>query len=134
MLHRATLLFVLAALLLTACGGSSAADIAVCEAYQALVDAWPSDSDDVGANETALDIWSAVSAAGTALADAAESAGNDELREAGLEVGHWADSYFEDNQDNAIGQGFIPFFNESRTPGGETISAQCEGIGNPITY
>lgn len=129
---KLSLLFLLTTVLLTACGGPSQADLAVCDAYQALVDVWPSNSDEVSAADTAIDIWSRVAAAGVDLAAAAESAGIDELRQAAMEVGDWADSYFEDNQDNAIGQGFIPFFNESQTPGGETISAQCEELGSPI--
>jgi hypothetical protein len=128
------LLFLLITASLSACGGPSEADLAVCDAYQSLVDAWPSDGDDIGANELATDIWTRVSVAAEDLLEAAEGAGIDELRQAALNAGDWADSYFEDNQDNAIGQGFIPFFNESHIPGGETISAQCEAIGSTITY
>ncbi|MGD8604326.1 MAG: hypothetical protein PVF49_07125 [Anaerolineales bacterium] len=128
------ILCLLMAALLTACGGSSEADLAVCDAYQVLADTWPSNPDEVTEDDTAIEIWSAVSSAATALTEAAENADNEELREAALEVGDWADSYFEDNQDSAIGQGFIPFFMESLTPGGDIIAAQCEELGSPITY
>ena len=122
------------AILLTACSGSSAADIAVCQAYQGLVDAWPSSSDELDQFGSATEFWNAVSTAGEALVATAESADSDELQEASLEVGQWASTYYEDNRDSVIGQGFIPYYDENHTPGGGTISSNCEEIGTPITY
>ncbi|MBN2556674.1 MAG: hypothetical protein JXA97_12105 [Anaerolineales bacterium] len=123
----------LAAVLLAACGGTGAADAAVCEAYQVLTDTWPSNSEEVQAAASAMDIWDAVSDTGAALIAAAESAGREDLREAGLQVGEWAANYYENNKDYAVGDGFIPFFNENQTPGGSVISSICEEIGTPIT-
>jgi len=124
---------VLLALVMSACGGSGAEDAAVCEAYQGLVETWPANSEEVQAAGTAMDIWDAVAVEGNALMAAAESAGNAELREAGLAVGEWAANYYENNKDYAVGDGFVPFFNEGQTPGGDVISTICEEIGTPIT-
>jgi len=122
----------LAAVLLAACGGAGS-DAAVCEAYQNLADTWPSNSEEVQAAGSATEIWDAVSDTGAALIAAAESAGREDLREAGLQVGDWAANYYENNKDYAVGDGFIPFFNESQTPGGSVISSICAEIGSPVT-
>jgi hypothetical protein len=122
----------LVGLLLTGCGGPSEFDLAVCDAYQNLIDAWPANSEEVQAANSAEEIWNAVTDAGEALVTASELAESGELKEAGRQAGEKAVRFFTDNSSKIINQGFIPFFSESFVGGGE-LSRLCEEIGNPVT-
>ena len=118
-------------MLLAGCGGASKNDLAVCDAYQALVDSWPADSDAVTAAGSGAEIRAAVEEAGEALVTASQSAKNPELAEVGEIVGGNAAKFFELNAD-MVESGFIPFFAEYLI-GGEELSQLCADIGRPIS-
>ena len=135
MKDRITLQFVfmvaLVGFLLTGCGGPSESDLAVCDAYQQLVDVWPVNSEEVQAVSSAQEIWDAVTDAGEALMTTSKMAESDKLKEAGKKAGELAVRFFTENSSKIINQGFIPFFNESFVEGSE-LSRLCEEIGNPV--
>ena len=89
MKDRITLQFVfmvaLVGFLLTGCGGTSESDLAVCDAYQHLVDVWPANSEQVQAASSAQEIWNAVTDTGEALKTTSETANSNELKEAGIQ-------------------------------------------------
>ena len=129
-----TLSLVLFVLILAGCGGSSGpseSDCAVCDAYQHLVDVWPSNSEEVDAAGSADEIYEAITDAGEALVLASEAADTTELREEGRLVGEWAAS-FADRNASLVEQGAVVFFFEDLVGGGE-LSQLCEEIGEPIT-
>ena len=121
----------LIALLLTGCGGTSAADIAVCDAYQQLVDAWPANSAEVDAAGSSDEVWEAITDAGDALITVSKAAEGPELGQAGQRVGETVSNFINSNS-NIIAQGFVPFFNENFV-GGSELGQLCEEIGEPIT-
>lgn len=123
-------LLALMTLTLAGCGGTSAADKAVCDAYQHLVDAWPATSEEVKAASSVDEIYGNITDAGKALIAASEKADSPELAEAGKGVGENAAGFAEKNA-NLIKSGFVPFFSESLIDGSE-LSSLCEGIDIPI--
>ena len=76
---------VLVGLMLAGCGGPSESDLAVCDAYQHLVDVWPANSEQVQAASSAQEIWNTVTDAGEALKTISETANSNELKEAGIQ-------------------------------------------------
>lgn len=122
----------LVVLVLAGCGGASSSDVAVCDAYQDLVDAWPASAEEVDEASSAEEIWGPIEDAGEGLVEASEAADTPELAEAGRRVGEAAAGYYSDTESTAIAQGFIPFFTEDLI-GGSELSALCEEIGRPIT-
>jgi hypothetical protein len=122
---------VLIVLLLAGCGGAAASDVAVCDAYQQLVDVWPSNSEEVDAAGSRDEIWGAITDAGEALVTASEAADTAELGRAGQRVGEAA-AGFVDRNASIVEQGFVPFFTEDLVAGSE-LSQLCEEIGEPIT-
>jgi len=123
---------VLVGLMLAGCGGPSESDLAVCDAYQNLIDAWPANSEQVKAADSAQEIWNAVTDAGEALITTSELADTVELKEAGQQAGEMAVRFFSDNSSKIINQGFIPFFSETFVGGGE-LRQLCKEVGNPVT-
>ena len=120
------------ALVCAGCGsGDSAsdADIAVCDAYQGLADAWPSTSEEVlGAD----DIWGSIETAAEGLIAAAETAGDTEIGAIGLAVGTNAFGYYDrQSADSSVRQGFVPFFTE-RFLGAEGLASLCNEIGATV--
>ncbi len=109
----------------------SANDLAVCDAYQQLIDAWPVDSAAVNAAGSAQDIYLAIEEAGAALVDAGKSADDPDLGQIGENVGNAAVRAIELNEE-ARQIGFVPFFDESWI-GGEALSQLCLQIGKPIS-
>jgi hypothetical protein len=126
-----TLGLALMALLLAGCGGSSSPDAAVCEAYQRLVDVWPSNSEEVAAYDSPDELWGAITDAGEALVKASEAAETAELGQAGERVGEWAATY-TDTARSIVEKGFVPLFTEDSLM--RELSQLCEEIGEPITY
>ena len=122
---------VLIVLLLAGCGGVAASDVAVCKAYQDLVDVWPSTSEEVKAASSADEIWGSITDAGEALVTAGKAASTVELREAGQHVGQVAVDFPEKNA-KVVKQGFVPFFSEELVDGSE-LGLLCKGIEMPIT-
>jgi hypothetical protein len=120
----------LIALLLAGCGGTSAADKAVCDAYQQLVDAWPATSEEVKAATSVDEIYGKIADAGKALIAASEKADTPDLAAAGKRVGENAAGFAEKNA-NLIKSGFVPFFAENLIDGSE-LSQLCQGIESPI--
>ena len=101
----------------------SANDLAVCDAYQNLVNAWPADTSAVQAAGPAQDIYLAIEEAGAALATAGLSADDPELGQVGEKVGNAAVRAIELTEElRAIG--WIDFFDESRI-GGDALSQLC---------
>ena len=107
-------------------------DLAVCDAYQDLVNAWPADSPAVKAAGSAQDIYLAIEETGAALAAAGRSADSSELGEAGVAVGNAAVKDIEMDE-TAREIGFVPYFDESRI-GGKLLSNLCSELGKPISY
>ena len=106
-------------------------DLAVCEAYQNLVNAWPDDSPAVKAAGSAQDIYLAIEETGAELATAGHSADNPELGQAGVNVGNAALRNIE--MDEAAREiGFVPFFDETLIGGG-LLSQLCLEMGRPIS-
>jgi len=131
-MKQVEIIFVLIVLvILSGCGGVSANDKAVCEAYQALVDVWPADSADVEAADSPDEVWEAVTSAGLVLIAASEAAETAELGAAGKLTGEAAAS-FTDRNKSLVERGFIPFFNEEIIAG-SGLSQLCEQIGTPVT-
>ncbi len=106
-------------------------DLAVCDAYQHLVDVWPADSEAVQAAGSAQEIYQAIEDAGVALATASQSADNPELARVGEGVGEAAvESIQMDETAQQIG--FVPFFEESHIEG-EALSQLCAEMGRPVS-
>jgi hypothetical protein len=106
-------------------------DLAVCDAYQHLVDAWPVDSEAVHAAGSAQEIYQAIEAAGAALVTAGQSADDPELARVGESVGEAAVKFIQMDE-SARQVGFVPFFEESHIQG-EALSSLCAEIGRPIS-
>lgn len=125
--------FILSLVLVTivACEQVSENDLAVCDAYQNLVNAWPADSPAVVAAGSAQDIYLAIEEAGAALATAGQSADNPELGQVGIEVGNATLRFIEVNED-VVNKGFVVFFGEGRI-GGELLSQLCLEMGRSIS-
>jgi len=104
-----------------------ASDVAVCDAYQQLVEVWPSNSEEVDAVDSPDNLWRAITDAGEALVTASEAADTAELGQAGQRVGEMA-AGFVDRNPSIVEQGFVPFYNQD-----PELSQLCEGIGEPIT-
>lgn len=134
-MKRSALFPVLIALMLVALvgcsGGASENDLAVCAAYERLVQSWPADSAQVQASESADEIYDAIAAAGQALVDASRSADNPALATVAEVIGESAVRFVESNA-NLRAQGFVPFFEESLI-GGSELSQICAEIGRPIS-
>lgn len=116
---------------LVGCGGASRNDLAVCDAYQQLVDSWPADSAAVDEAGSANEIYEAIEDAGQALVSASRSADNPDLADIGEAVGEATVKFIQLN-DDARAIGFIPFFDESLI-GGNELSQICEEIGRPVS-
>ena len=116
--------------LLAGCGGTSAADKAVCDAYQQLVDVWPANSEEVKAAGVVGEIYGKITDAGKALIAASEKADTPALAVEGKRVGEYV-AGFADKNANIIKAGFVPFFAE-KLVGGRELSLLCEGIEIPI--
>jgi hypothetical protein len=123
--------FQLVLILVTACGGVPEQDQAVCQAYQDLIDAWPADSAEVQAAESAEAIFDSITVAGEALIVASQAANDPDIRDAGQFVGEAAASFAERN-DSLVARGFVPFFSESLV-GGEELTSLCEQIEVPVS-
>ena len=109
----------------------SANDLAVCDAYQRLVNAWPADTPAVQAAGSAQDIYSAIEEAGATLSTAGLSADDPELGQVGEKVGNAAVravQYTEELREI----GWIDFFDESLI-GGEALSQLCLEMGRPVS-
>ena len=106
-------------------------DLAVCDAYQNLVNAWPADAEAVHAAGSAQDIYLAIEEAGAALAAAGHSADNSELGQVGVDVGNAAVRDIKMDE-TAREVGFVPFFDADRI-GGELLSRLCLEMGRPIS-
>ena len=106
---------------------ASVSDVAVCDAYQQLVDVWPSNSEEVDAVDSADNLWRAITDAGDALVTASEAADTAELGQAGQRLGEMAAGFVVRNP-SIVEQGFVPFYNKD-----PELSQLCEGIGEPIT-
>ena len=109
----------------------SANDLAVCDAYQRLVNAWPADTQAVQAAGSAQDIYSAIEEAGATLSTAGLSADDPELGQVGEKVGNaavQAIQYPEELREI----GWIDFFDESLI-GGEALSQLCLEMGRPVS-
>jgi len=106
-------------------------DLAVCDAYQNLVNAWPDDSPATKAAGSAQDIYLAIEETGAALATAGHSADNPELGQVGVEVGNAALRVIEMDE-VAREIGFVPFFDETMI-GGELLSQLCLEMGRLIS-
>ena len=106
---------------------AAASDVPVCDAYQQLVDVWPSNSEEVDAVDSADNLWRAITDAGEALVTASEAADTAELGQAGQRVGEMA-AGFVDLNPSIVEQGFVPFWKQD-----PELSQLCEGIGEPIT-
>jgi len=106
-------------------------DLAVCDSYQNLVNAWPGDSPAMKAAGSAQDIYLAIEESGSELATAGQSADNPELSQVGVRVGNAAVRAIE--MDEAARQiGFVPFFDEKLIRG-EMLSQLCLELGRPIS-
>ncbi len=112
-------------------GGASKNDLAVCDAYQQLVDSWPADSAQVHAAGSADEIFDAIADTGQALVAASQLADDPELADAAETVGENAVKFVEGNA-NLRERGFIPFFAEHLI-GGSELSQICTEIGRPIS-
>ena len=106
-------------------------DLAVCDAYQHLVDAWPVDSEAVHAAGSAQEVYQAIEAAGAALVTAGQSADDPELARVGERVGEAAVKFIQMDE-SARQVGFVPFFEEAHIQG-EALSSLCAEIGRPIS-
>ena len=104
-------------------------DLAVCDAYQHLVDVWPADSEAVRSAGSAQEIYQAVEDAGVALSTAGLSADDPELGQVGERVGNAAVQAIQ-YSDELREIGWIDFFDESLI-GGEALSQLCLEMGRP---
>ncbi|MGD1995583.1 MAG: hypothetical protein PVH62_02310 [Anaerolineae bacterium] len=123
----------LLALLITlaaGCAGPSRNDAAVSDAYDQLVDVWPSGSGiGIDCNVTgcsAAEIYEEIMDASEVLVEAGEDADTPELGEAGQQVGQAAASFAAENA-ILFEQALVPFFDESAV-GGDELSQMCEEI------
>jgi hypothetical protein len=131
---RGTLLFLVMVLILASLPGCSQvapADAAVCQAYQHLIDVWPSTSEEIKAASSLDEIWVPITEAGQALITASKAAHTDKLGELGQAVGEVA-AGFTDRNAKTVNQGFVPFFTETLL-GGKELSGMCEQMGQPVT-
>jgi len=117
-LLQQTLGLTLILLLLTGCGGApvtptpeivSASDVAVCDAYQQLVDAWPTETSEIPAGVSADELWEAITNAVETLVTASEAADTAELGEAGQQLGEIVARDVDFMSAPVIELGFIPF-------------------------
>jgi hypothetical protein len=106
-------------------------DLAVCDAYQHLVDVWPADSEAVQAAKSAQEIYEAIEDAGAELTITSQSADDPELARLGEAVGEAAVEQIQMDE-SARRIGFVPFFDESMI-GGEALSQLCADMGRPIS-
>ncbi|MBN1148973.1 MAG: hypothetical protein JXA78_17070 [Anaerolineales bacterium] len=106
-------------------------DLAVCDAYQHLVDVWPADTEAVQAEGSAQEIYQAIEDAGAAVVAASQSADNPELARVGEAVGEAAVAFIQMDE-SARQIGFVPFFEESQIEG-EALSQLCAEIGRSIS-
>jgi hypothetical protein len=109
----------------------SGSDLAVCDAYQHLVDVWPADSEAVQAAKSAQEIYEAIEDAGAELVITSQSADDPELARLGEAVGEAAVEHIQMDE-SARQIGFVPFFEESYI-GGEVLSQLCAEMGRPIS-
>jgi hypothetical protein len=135
-LNQCIFVLFLAGLLLTGCAGGIAnkpnKDIAVCDAYQQLIDVWPNPNNRQE-KSSADKIWGAITDAGNALVSASKDADTTDFRETGQMVGEKAVDFRKNNfSSDQIAMGFIPYFDEQLIYG-EKLSSLCKSIGRPVT-
>ena len=110
---------------------NSIKDYAVCDAYQKLIDVWPTEKTwDKGESRSAQTIYADIENAAQDLEEAGSAADNTELGRLAERVGVKAYDFIQlDEGTREIG--FIPYFEESLI-GGEALNNLCSEIGREI--